>query len=468
MVLVAGLASLVPSNLQAATLSLKAVRRNDTVITPTNTVSAAPGDRITAEVFISGWNADVAGSQLRTYQYTINGREGFVYRGCSNHFEFVALPCGYDLAFPPQLCESDDDCLAEIAPICADCGVCHFPCTPDSSTSDPCDTQPMTISCPEHLPCCDDDSAECQGPDHHPEMFSFIDPDHANPNACLQGLVLYATSFGNYANIAQGATTLTGTGPVDSGHECYAGTICIEVLPNACAVITVPFINDRMGVHTFLELNPGGLVYPTVRGLTINSTAPCHSGPRIISTMPDNCEIDARAPHSSGGIQVPLGNTVYEMSFDSNMEAVPNDLFVLSFVSPINVGAPTFASIQKVGNEVTLTINRPTPTATGGAAVPTPRWTCITLDCGVPMHNRRCWGHFPGDVDENRLNDTADLEALIGLIDLPAPSLYRCDMNYSGSCTPLDLIEWIDMANGGGAFGPWLNTTMVACPTAGE
>ena len=93
-----------------------------------------------------------------------------------------------------------------------------------------------------------------------------------------------------------------------------------------------------------------------------------------------------------------------------------------------------------------------------------PRWTCNELTTGVPGQNKRCWGHFPGDVNGNLMNQTSDLEALIIYLNAP-PALYLCDMDYSGNCMSSDIIEWIDMANGGGAFGTWLNTTLVPCPS---
>jgi len=467
-----GCAGFAISTAEAAVVSLKAVKRNDTVITPTNTVGGVnPGDTITAEVFISGWNANVAGSQLRTYQYVVDGRNGFV-RGEGEAQEFVALPCGFDLANPPRFCETNEDCI-ETAPICnTKYGLCHFPCAPNPEpvmmVNDPCDVLPDTTPCPEALPCCNQ-SAECIGTEHNPALFTKIDIAHSNPDYVFKDFQpLAAQSFRNYADVAQGGTTLSGLGPVDNGQAFYAGTICIELLENACGIITVPFIDDQMGLDTFMDLSPGGLIFPTVQSLVINTTVPsCGTTPEIVSEMPENCSVDARAPHTSSNTTA-LGETVFKLQFDSNMEAVPNNQFVLSFVPPIMVAPPIFSSIVKAGSEVTFTLNRPTPTTTGAAAVPTPRWTCITFTAGVPMHNRRCWGHFPGDVDEDLVFNGADFDDLVMAMNDPPPPLIRCDINYSGACRAPDLVDWIDMANGGGSFGMWLNTTMPACPSENE
>jgi len=454
-----------------ATVSLKAVKRNDTVITPANTVAAAPGDRITAEVYISGWNADLAGSQLRTYQYTIRG--GFSRDfGCPLGEAFYVLPCGFDLA-NEVFCETDLDCPQDIAPACPKPGVCNFPCTPNGATPDACDTLPDTEPCPAELPCCDS-TGECVGPDHMPDAFTMVDTNHSNPDFVFKNFqpAIAATSFRNYADIAQGGTTINSSGPTDTGQPYYAGTICLEILPNACGSIVVPFIDDPDGISTFLALwTPAGgtiLVYPMFQYLTINTTVPCPSAPQTVSTDPPNCEIDARAPHQSESQTPPLGERVFQLTFDRNMVACTNDQFLLSFVPPISVGSPTIESIQNVGSEVTFTLDRPPPTAGGAGGIPVPRWTCITFTGGVPGQNKRCWGHFPGDVDDDSSNDTSDLETLVGLIDDPTPPLHHCDLDYSGLCTPADIIEWIDMANGGGAFGPWLNTTLLPCPSAGQ
>jgi hypothetical protein len=83
-----------------------------------------------------------------------------------------------------------------------------------------------------------------------------------------------------------------------------------------------------------------------------------------------------------------------------------------------------------------------------------------------PTDNRRCWLHFPGDVDLNLTFEIADRELLADYVTGPPPANHLCDMNYSGACTAADIIEWVNMANGGGTFGPWLNaTTAQACPT---
>jgi hypothetical protein len=82
------------------------------------------------------------------------------------------------------------------------------------------------------------------------------------------------------------------------------------------------------------------------------------------------------------------------------------------------------------------------------------------------VDNRRCWLHFPGDVNGDRTFDFADHHLLANYVAVPQPALRLCDMNYSGACTAADIIEWIDMANGGGTFGPWLNTVASEdCPT---
>jgi len=52
---------------RAATFSLKAVKVNAISIEATNDVAVFPGDEITVECFLSGWDTDVPGGGLDTY-----------------------------------------------------------------------------------------------------------------------------------------------------------------------------------------------------------------------------------------------------------------------------------------------------------------------------------------------------------------------------------------------------------------
>ena len=51
-----GVAGLATEAQGAATVALKAVAKNGSAIAPTSTLSIAPNNTITVEVFFSGWN----------------------------------------------------------------------------------------------------------------------------------------------------------------------------------------------------------------------------------------------------------------------------------------------------------------------------------------------------------------------------------------------------------------------------
>ncbi len=72
-------------------------------ITPTNTVSAEPGDIIVAEIFGSNWSPD--GQRLKAYQVSLD-EEGFT-SGCG-----TILPYGWDGPPTDVWCETDANCPA--------------------------------------------------------------------------------------------------------------------------------------------------------------------------------------------------------------------------------------------------------------------------------------------------------------------------------------------------------------------
>ena len=60
---------------QNPTISLEAVKINDVAITPSNSITANPGDIIEAEMFASNWSPN--GEKLGAFQVNI-GRASFV------------------------------------------------------------------------------------------------------------------------------------------------------------------------------------------------------------------------------------------------------------------------------------------------------------------------------------------------------------------------------------------------------
>lgn len=100
-----------------ATLSLKAVAKNGVVIMPTNSLSIAANDVITADIFLSGWNNppfDGGTGTLSTFQVTLLGQEsvlsgGICPGGCNSHY---ILPLGWVAAVEKDMCPCDDPCFS--------------------------------------------------------------------------------------------------------------------------------------------------------------------------------------------------------------------------------------------------------------------------------------------------------------------------------------------------------------------
>lgn len=232
---------------KAAEFSLKGTGRNGIALTPTSTISAEPGDRVTAEVFVCGWNADESGSRVRTLQVTLD-----VATGALSGVTGSILPNGWDAPFFPTTCDSDADCPDPEYPVCS---ASIFRCVgPDFNPVNPLPNPP------------NDDG-------------TFIDAIRSD--FVLQGFQPIAAIRFWDINISFGATSVMGTGPADPGcaNPKYAGTINFVISPDACGSFVLGF---RSGVEeSFLELvqgpsDPESLVVPpTAFPLTINVGSNC-------------------------------------------------------------------------------------------------------------------------------------------------------------------------------------------------
>lgn len=97
----------------AATMSLKAVKKNGVVIAtgPTNTIDVVPGDTITAEVKFFGWGHppfDAAGANtglVKTYQVQLEGTTGVQSSGPTHG---LVMPIGWDAPLVHDIPPCDD------------------------------------------------------------------------------------------------------------------------------------------------------------------------------------------------------------------------------------------------------------------------------------------------------------------------------------------------------------------------
>jgi len=167
----------------AATISLKAVAKNGVPIVPTNDITVAVGDTITAELRLSGWGHPMfdAGhgntGLVRMYQAQLDGFNG-VQSGGPDHG--LVLPVGWD------------------APIIKD------PC--------PCND-------PRYPICTGNPSYGCVGPSFHPEQM--VSLNAARPDFILAGFQTVTKVATDSLDTKWGATTMDGGGNPDG--QCVEG-----------------------------------------------------------------------------------------------------------------------------------------------------------------------------------------------------------------------------------------------------
>ena len=430
------------NSVDAAQMVLRAVKKNGVNITPTTTVSALPGDVITADTFVCGWNVDEAGSRLKTCQVTID-----VLTGSSSGQTGRILPNGWNAPLENIPCVTNPDCTDLLFPLCSE----FFTCTgSDHNPKDPGTPPPSP-------PAADGSFVDATRPDFF--LFGF------------SPLIVY-----RYVdiNFAFGATDIGGTGPTDPAcaNPKYVGTISFKVSSDACGSFVFRIFQDS---QTFLELTQGPsdpetiFVAPTTAvPLTINvpNANPVCQCPELLSSSPGNCVVDARYPHIPASQQERFDSRAVRLTFAANPPPNTAAMTAADFTittAPVGVGTPVIESVTAVNAtqvDITFTQN-----------MPQRRWTCISYNVCSPDDNKVCVGVLPGDVNSSGRTDTADLTELITELNRPVRILtpFSSDLNRTNLLTASDVVGWIDLANGGGAFTTWLNQTITSntvCPTA--
>lgn len=436
----AGLA-IAANSVDAAQITLRAVRKNDVPITPATTVSAAPGDVITADILMCGWNVDEASSRVKTYQATIDVRTG-----SSSGQTGRILPNGWNAPIDNVNCANNAGCTDPNYPVCGE----FFTCVgTNHNLQDP--------GTPPPSPPASDGS--------------FI--DGTRPNFMFAGFTPIIAARYSEINLAFGATDIGGTGPTDPAcaNPKYGGTISFKVSADACGSFVFPF---RLVNESFLELVQGpsdtesNFVTPTATVLTINvpNANPVCQCPGLLSSSPGNCVVDARYPHTPASQQERYDSRVVRLTFAANPPPNTAGMTASDFTittAPAGVGTPVIESVTAVNAtqvDITFTQN-----------MPQRRWTCISYNVCSPEDNKVCVGVLPGDVNSSGRTDSGDLTELITELNRPVRVLtpFSSDLNRTNLLTASDVVAWVDLANGGGAFTQWLNQTITSntlCPTA--
>jgi hypothetical protein len=449
------------------TVSLRAVKKNNVEIAPTNMISAEPGDEIVADIFWSGWGSVRPGEdpQLRTFQAGIDGFGSYI-----NDNGVMLLPKGWDTP-PLRPCITNLDCDTSdpCAPSCSagNANSCVRTCINDFGCSS---------NCPD-FPVCSPLGAYCVGVNHVPNNYNYICTPVTNtctgnplprPDYCHAGFATLVDLRRVSVNFEYGSATFSGEGPTDSGQSCYGGTLTLVVQPDACGTLEVDFLRDESSTYVLDEFF-NTFTVDTTQPLVINTSIECPSVvPKIKSTLPENCDVDHRYPHSPTAT-LPAFWFNPDFEFTINFDGLPGDnggMFQVGDFAVSQTGAggspPSILpeTFSQNGTSVTFSLNRP--------AVAT-RWTCVRyVPCeGTDNECMACWARFPADVNGDRIVNSTDLTALIGIVQDGTPAdEVDCDMDRSGSCVAPDIIGWIDLFNGAGEFIAWGAQPMqVTCPS---
>jgi hypothetical protein len=107
----------------------------------------------------------------------------------------------------------------------------------------------------------------------------------------------------------------------------------------------------------------------------------------------------------------------------------------------------------------TYTINLVRAIAPGAVATFT-----YTVDFPLVIAYTTSFTVLPGDVGGDLLVEVEDIDALIACLNGAACDEWQTDINRSGVTNAQDILELIDLLNGGGAHAVWLGQTAPAAP----
>ena len=378
---------------EASAFSLKAVKKNDVPIAPTASLSVLGGDKIEAEIFLSGWAGDLPAG-VKVVQAKIDAM------GYISPINGKLVPLGW----------------------CAPLGVIE--CAQSST-------------CPTDYPICTAYGCTCAG--FNPALGAFITRSRADyildgidgmPNIDLSSL---------YYRYSENVTGDLGV--PDTGVPRYVGTLVLRVSADACGTFEIGF--QGLG-YTFIEdpqfLRGSPTLQPLV--LTVSDCARY-----LVSCNPAHCNEDARIAHDRLDETLFKNRNTIVMTFSkptTGMTAADFEVTVVPVVPGDSIPLISAVTPNVVDPKITtVTLNK---------RIQQTRWTCIR-DKG--SNRRCCMGSLPGDADDNHISQSDDpLEILDNLNGLVSPALVieKCDTDRSVLCTPADLLMVVDLLNGADAF----------------
>ncbi len=400
--------------------------------TPTSNLSVAAGDKIEAEIFLSGWLHDfpapLPGAQegVRVAQAKM-GVTGYV-----GDPDPITNPNRNGKVIPDGWCAPLGSTIE-----CVDSTTCTaaFPiCDPDDPI--------------QHV----DYGCTCAG--HNPELGALMKRDRPD---FLFGLFdgNYAISFNTLSYAYVGAATSSSVR--DTGVPRYLGTLILRVSANACGTFRIGFLTDEGTNFIGDEADPPFVVFPTLQPLVL-TVSDC--GRLLVSCNPVRCNEDARIPHDRLNRGIKLNTNTIAMTYSkptAGMTAADFEMSLVPYVLPGDV-LPVINPIGGVttnGNNVTLLFQ---------PRIPPSRWTCVR----DRFSDRRCcMGSLPGDADDSRTSEQVDIFKVLNNLNggvIPALPAEKCDTDRSGFCAPADLLMVVDLLNGADAFDPYRGTQLEPCP----
>ncbi len=377
---------------EASVVSLKAVKKNDVAIAPTDNLTVTAGDKIETEIFLSGW-ANELPLGVRAFQVMLDAT------GYTSGTNGKVLPDGW------------------CAPLT------KIDCTQSST-------------CPTCYPICMPDTYGCTCAGHDPSLGVFI--RGSRPDWIFDGVLPLPwcsvdTGSLNYRFFCIALDTV---GVPDTGVPRYIGTLVLRVSQNACGTFTIGPTNDQVTTFITDAGDAPRFSYPIPQPLVLTAPDCCRP---LWSCLPQHCNIDARISHAPDDPSVRYNTNTLMMAFCEPTANMTADDFEVTIV-PLNPGdvVPSVSSVTPLGNSVTIVLNR---------RIAPERWTCVRH---IETNRRCCIGSLPGDVDGNRIVESDDgfelVDNLSGSVN-PALAIEKCDIDRSLLCTPADLLIFVDLLN---------------------
>jgi hypothetical protein len=246
--------------------------------------------------------------------------------------------------------------------------------------------------------------------------------------------------------------------------EKYLASMRVRVSPDAAGTFTMcledlngPVIQGPDFARLFSFTATGGtsfLIYPMLfECATI--TVECNT---LIahSSLPNN-PIDARQPSNLDGSGA-TGITMFDINTDPEKAGclIPSH-FTTTFLGESTTG-PSVSSTAFVDfDTATLGLSGPIPLAT---------WTrVIKMNNAAPTESSVCLAYLPGDVNQSRTTDTADMQHLVGCLNgTQVCGMHQGDLDRSNELTALDLARGMEILLGSQEFREWRGVNIPASP----